>query len=87
MLSHLRDSEGVRAEIIQRLLRIGVGNRIRSADFELMQEQFIELSMRPFDLTAVNRFAPIEHMHEQVCIVRGRFGSIAENLYFTLSKR
>jgi hypothetical protein len=52
-----------------------------------MQEQLIELSVRPFDLTAVNRFVPIEHVHEQVCIVRGRFGGIAENLYFTLSKR
>jgi hypothetical protein len=52
-----------------------------------MEEQPIELGMRPFDLTAVDSFTPIEHVHEQICIGRDRFDSIREDLDFTLSKR
>ena len=71
----------------QCLLGIRISNLIGCAGLELMQEQLVELGVRSFDLTAVNCFAAIEHVHEQVCIVRCRLNRIAENLYFTLSER
>jgi hypothetical protein len=61
---YLRDTESVRAEVVQCLLGIRIGNRIGSAHLQLMQEELIELGMRPFDLTAIHGLAPIEHVHE-----------------------
>jgi hypothetical protein len=52
-----------------------------------MKEQLIELSVGPLDLATVHRFTPIEHVHEQACVVRGRLDGIREDLNLTLSER
>jgi hypothetical protein len=52
-----------------------------------MEEQPIELGMGSLNLTAVHSFTPIEHVHKQICIRRGRVDGIREDLNFTLSKR
>ena len=61
---YARDTQRVRAEVVQCLLGIRIGDRIGCAHLQLMQEEFIELGMRPFDLTAVHGLAPIEHVDE-----------------------
>ena len=80
LLLHLSNAQRVGAEIIQGLLGVRVADGIGSAHLELVQEQLIELSMRPFDLTAVDRLPSVEHVHEQLCITRRCFDSGREHL-------
>jgi hypothetical protein len=52
-----------------------------------MQEEFVELGMCPFDLTAIHGLTSIEHVHEYICVFGGRLDSLGEELYFTPSER
>jgi hypothetical protein len=43
--------------------------------------------MGPFDLAAVHRLPPIEHMHEQFRVAWGSIDGIGKHLHFTPGER
>ncbi len=61
-------------------------HRVCSAFFQFMEEQFVELRVCSFDLTAVYRFAPIEHVHEQARVAWRRLGRGGKHLNFSLGE-
>jgi hypothetical protein len=67
--------------IVKRLLCVAVGEGLRRARFEFVQQQAIEFGMGALDLTAVDSLPPIEHVHEQLGVISGgvdRFGERAD---------
>ena len=67
--------------IVKRLLCVAVGEVLRRARFEFVQQQATEFGMGALDLTAVGSFPPIEHVHEEFGVISGgvdRFGERAD---------
>jgi len=70
---HGFDTHRIGTKVVQRLFGVRVGCSIGCTCLNLVQEESVEFGVGAFYLAAIDRLAPVEHVHQQVRIAGGTF--------------